>query len=89
MEDDKYKEHIEKAHSKDMLKCTKCDYTIAKPSKLKEHVLTVHDGKKLRYRCSKCEFSATNYKNFLHHMERAHQTDEKVTEGNEDEEMED
>ena len=53
-----------------MLKCPKCEYKSAKSSKLREHILNIHEG--ARYPCAQCSYVANSYGNLQSHKKSQH-----------------
>jgi uncharacterized C2H2 Zn-finger protein len=53
-----------------MLQCPKCDYKSPKASKLKEHILNIHEG--ARYPCVQCSYIANSYGNLQSHKKSQH-----------------
>ena len=53
-----------------MLQCPTCDYKSTKASKLREHILNIHEG--ARYPCIQCSYIANSYGNLQSHTKSQH-----------------
>ena len=53
-----------------MLQCPKCNYKSSKASKLREHILNIHEG--ARYPCVQCAYIANSYGNLQSHKQSQH-----------------
>ena len=67
------KKHKMNAHGEldAMLKCPKCDYKSSKTSKLREHILNIHEG--ARYPCVQCSYVARSFGNLQSHRRSQHE----------------
>ena len=67
------KKHKADVHGKfnSILSCKKCNYKSTKASKLKEHILNIHEG--ARYPCVQCSYVANSLGNLHSHKQSQHE----------------